>query len=194
MPEGDWIALVELYGVYAAAFTVGVGLITFIYKKGIKPLYNHIKTCYSIADKIDHIFQEFRPNGGISIKDKIDKIDTNLIYMGERQRALLADVEFAHCEMDTEGRCIWINRTYTRLVERIPSEILGNGWHNCIAANEREFVLKSWFDSVKDDRELSINFNFETPSGELRPVRGTSYKMTNPEGETIGFMGKLTIL
>jgi len=194
MPEGNWETLVNLYGVYAAISAALIPALIYVYRKGIKPLYTHVRNCLAITDKIDLIFEEMIPNGGTSIKDKVDNIDSNINYLGERQRALLADSDLAYCEMDTEGKCTWINRTYTRLVERSPSEILGHGWHNCVAQKERENVLKAWFDSVEEDRELSINFNFETPEGNLRSVKGTSYKMTNPEGETIGFMGVLKTL
>jgi len=194
MPEGNWETLINLYAIYIGISAALIPALIFVYKKGIKPLYIHLRNCMSMTDKIDLIFEEMIPNGGTSIKDKVDKINSKIDYLGERQRALLSDSDLAHCEMDSEGKCTWINRAYTRLVERIPSEILGHGWHNCIAQKEREHVLKAWFDSVEEDRELSINFNFETPNGDLKPVRGISYKMATPEGETIGFVGVLRSL
>jgi len=195
MPEeGLWTRLAELYDIYIIITIVLIPTLIFIWKKGIKPLFTQLQVCFNTSDKIEHIFQELMPNGGTSLKDRVDRTYDTVNYIGERQRALLSDDGIAHCEMDAEGKCTWINRTYARLVERTPSEVMGNGWHNCIAPKERERVVKAWFDSVKEDREISIDFNFETPTGELKLVRGMSYKMTNPEGETIGFMGKLTVL
>jgi len=71
---------------------------------------------------------------------------------------------------------------------------MGHGWHNCIAQDERDYVITACNTALKENRELSITFNFETPCGELRKVRGSSYKMTNPKGDTMGFLGKLIIL
>lgn len=153
-----------------------------------------VKSFWDTIDKIDIIFDEITPNGGKSIKDKIDNIDSSLILVSERLRAFLSDTIDAHFETDAKGLCTRVNRTYTRLVERGTSEILGNGWHNCIYQEDRENVIKAWEDAVKEKRELSINFRFETPSGKVIPVRGTSYKMTNDKGEVIGYLGKLKVV
>ena len=194
MSEGEWISLIQNYGAYTTALAAIASFLILIYKKGIKPVIRHFQEWNSMIEKINHIFYEITPNGGTSIKDKIDNINTGLISVIERQRALLADAEDAYFETDMEGTCTWINRTYTRLVERNPSEILGHGWHNCVALSDRDNVIKSWYTAVKEDRELTINFSFETPSGEKKPVMGSSYKMINPEGDIIGYMGRLIIL
>jgi len=194
MPEGNWIAYLELYGIYIVAISALIPFLVYAYKKGIKPVIMHIVNCYTMSQKIDQIFEEMIPNGGTSIKDKIDKIDTRLTLVGERLRAHFADVNEAHFETDTEGLCTRVNRTYTRMVERDPSEVLGHGWQNCVHPDDRERVTESWYDSVDEDRELSINFRFETPSGKVIPVSGTSYKMIDDEGDIIGYLGKLKIV
>lgn len=184
-------SLVEDYAIYAASISAIISALIVIYRKAVKPVIKHFKEWYDMMDKIDYIFKEVKPNEGSSIKDKIDQIDLGLTFVGERFRAYLADSKEAHFETDAEGNCTRVNRTYTRLVEREPSEILGQGWQNCISQQDRQYVVDAWQHAVDDHRELTLNFHFETPSGTIIPVRGTSYKMVNQKGEVIGYLGKV---
>jgi len=194
MSEEVFRNLIQDYAIYVAGVSTIIGGLIVVYKKVIKPVIKHFQQWYDMTDKIDKIFEELTPNGGTSIKDKIDKIDKDLILYKEVQRALLQESEFAHFEMDADGNYIWVNRTYTRLVERTPSELMGHGWYNCVAQDEREAVIAACMNSIKENRELSMTFNFETPSGKKIKVRGGSYKMTDQKGDTIGFFGRLRVL
>lgn len=186
-------SLIENYAVYIASISAIISGIYLIYRKVVKPVFEYVKEWRKTAIQVEKIFEELTPNGGTSVKDKIDKIDTSLTYVSERLRAYLADVSEAHFETDAQGNYIRVNRTYTRLVGREPSEVLGKGWHNCIYQDDRESVIQAWEDSIDDSRELVIRFRFETPSGEIVPVRGTSYKMISDTGEVIGFLGKIIV-
>jgi len=194
MSEGIWASIVQDYPVYITGAAAGVSGLVVIYKKVLKPMFNTVKSFWQTIDKIDTIFEEITPNGGRSVKDRVNKTYHELTFVSERLRAFLADTKDAHFETDAEGNCTRVNRTYTRLVERETSEIIGNGWHNCVLQEDRESVVRAWDDAVDDARELTINFRFETPSGKIIPVRGTSYKMTNDQGEVIGFLGKIQVL
>jgi len=194
MSEGFWGGIIQDYAIYLAAVSAIISSLIVVYRKAIKPMLKAVTHYYAAIEKIDKIFEEMRPNGGTSIKDKIDRIDHGLTFVGERLRAYLADADEAHFETDADGNCTRVNRTYTRLVERETSEILGHGWHNCVYQKDREHVTSAWYDAVDDDRELSLNFRFETPSGKIIPVKGVSYKMTNDEGVVIGYLGKIRIL
>jgi PAS domain S-box-containing protein len=193
MPEGLGTSLIQDYAIYAASISTILGALLLIYKKVVKPVYKHFTEWYDMIEKIDKIFIELTPNGGTSTKDKIIRIDTNLTLVGERLRAYLTDTEIAHFETDMNGYCTSVNRTYTRLVERESSEILGHGWHNCVYQKDRDYVIKAWERAVLENRELSISFRFETPSGKLIPIRASSYKMTDSKGETIGYLGKIKL-
>lgn len=146
------------------------------------------------AAKIDIIFEELTPNGGTSVKDKIDKIGHQLTLVTERQKAGAADHVDALFETDPEGNCYWINRTYARLVKRLPSELMGHGWQNAIAQEDREAVVDGWYKAAKEDREFIMDFNFETPDGQLIPAKVRSYRMTDSRGVTVGFYGQIKVL
>lgn len=189
MPDGFWTELIQNYAAYAAAGSGALAVLIYIYQKGIKPVLKAIREYNSLLDKVDKIFEEISPNGGTSIKDKVDSVDRKLTLVSERQRASDVDSVKAKFETDPIGNCIWVNRTYARLVERTPSELMGHGWQNAIASVDRDLVVKNWYDAANEDREFTMDFNFETPSGELIPCRAKSYRMTDSGGKTVGYSG-----
>lgn len=194
MSNGIWSSLIQDYAAYATTASIAFGALIFIYRKGIKPMVKAVQSYYSLVSKVDAIFEEITPNGGKSIKDKIDKIDNDVTLLSERQKARDADDTLARFESDPEGNCTWINRTYARLTQRLPSELMGHGWQNAIAQSEREHVVNEWQTSVKEDREFTLDFNFETPNGSLIPCKVRSYKMTDPGGKIIGYYGTINQL
>lgn len=184
-------SLIQNYAIYAASISAILSALLIVYKKVVKPMIQHFKQWYDMLDKVDAIFEEITPNGGKSIKDKIDKIDKRLMLVGERFRTYIADGE-AYFEADVKGNVTHVNRTYTRLVGRDASEVLGQGWQNVVAHKDRERVVKAWEGSLDDGRELTIELDFERPSGRMIPIRAQTYKMVTDEGEIVGYIGKVT--
>ena len=184
---GEW-------SVYITSASALVGFLIFMHRKVFGPLYTMFKTQHSIAEKIDFIFEELKPNSGKSIRDVINRIEKGLISASGFQKALLADHEDALFETDSEGNCIWMNRTYIRLVERTPAEILGHGWQNTIAQEIRKEFVEDWYSAVTEDREFTRDFSFETPSGRIIPVKVRSYKIPDSSGKSIGYLGYITVL
>jgi len=194
MSEDIWNNLISDYAVYIAAASAIISGLIMIYKKVIKPMIKAVASYYKTIEKIDKIFEEITPNGGTSIKDKVDDIYHNLALVQQVQEAMAADTKQAHFRTDSDGNCVWVNRTYTRTVGRDVSEILGHGWQNAISQDDREEVVAEWYKSVKENREFSMEFNFETPTGKLVKSKVRSYKLVNPRGEILGYYGNCSIL
>ena len=187
----DWVTDLPIFITAASA---GLGVIIFLWKKVIKPLCIMFKTHVQNAEKINFIFEELKPNGGQSIIDAINRIESGLNAANGFQKALLADHEDALFETDSEGNCTWMNRTYSRLVERTPAELTGHGWQNAISQEDRVDFVEEWYSAVSEDREFTRDFRFETPRGKLIPVKVRSYKIPDSTGQTIGYLGYVKLL
>lgn len=195
MLEGEAInAIIENFGVIGASVSAIITGVIIIYKKVIVPTINHFKEWYTMLDKIEVIYEEHTPNDGGSIKDKIDKINTKVDYIGERQKSLLQEHEYALVETNAKGEVVWVNRTYTRLVQRERSEVMGTGWINVIAQEDKERVWNEWEQAVAAKREINLYFNFETPGGKKIPVKAKSYILTNDSEEILGYLACVEIL
>ncbi len=194
MSEEISTSLIQNYAIYGAAISAVISSIILIYKRVVKPLVKHFSNWYDMMNKVDKIFDELTPNGGTSIKDKIDRMDSGLALVQQVQQAMAADTESALFRTDSEGRCVWVNRTYTRIVGMNLAEVLGHGWQNAIAQEEREIVVAEWYKSVEENREFSMNYNFETPDGVKTLCKCRSYKLVDSKGDLIGYWGNCIIL
>ena len=81
-------------------------------------LKNQLLSIKRVHDQVDTIFKEITPNGGGSIKDKINLISeqmkantdmTEKIFL--RQRWILDNREEPIFESTDDGRCVWVNKT-----------------------------------------------------------------------------------
>lgn len=194
MPEGDFTSLIQDYAIYVAGISAIISGIIVIYKKAIKPMVKAVTSYYRTIEKIDKIFEEVTPNGGTSIKDKIDKMDHSLALIQQVQDAMAADTTAALFRTDSEGNCVWVNRTYTRTAGRDVSELMGHGWQNAVAQEDRDHIVEEWYTSVKENREFSLEFNFETPTGHKTRAKVRSYKLVDSKGEILGYFGNCQLL
>jgi len=190
----EWFTIAEIVGLlagFAAGMRVLWSLGKYLKKKwkkmfGLDALKTNIDT---LSDQMSFLVSEMHPNGGTSIRDALDRIEDQISLTSERSRGRWLDAPEMLFETDDEGEYIWVNRTYTRGVQRSLVELLGSGWVNVIAIEDRETVVASWYKAVKEDREFDMEFNFRTPDGVSFPIHCRSYKMTDRFGEPIGYLG-----
>ena len=108
--------------------TFVLGFIVALYKF-LKISYVFLKKQYeritSLHNKVDVIFKEVTPNGGSSIKDKINSLSqqmTENTQMTEkifhRQRWILDNRDEPIFESSEDGKCIWVNSSYMKLLKR----------------------------------------------------------------------------
>jgi len=189
-----------------SAIVAGLGLLSIIWKglslvfKNLQQKYNHLE---EIHGKVEKIFSELTPNHGSSIKDKIDsldgrmnKIDENLVKNNDltekifyRQRWILDNQDAAVFESDIHGKCIWANVHYLRLIKRNMEFVLGNGWKNIIAQEDRDRVIKNWEMCVQNGINSEDTFTMVDSEGKTHKVFCSATKTDDS-----GYIGSLKIL
>lgn len=197
----DWNVVIEIGKVVGGA-AVALAAIWKVAPKIWKSMCGWIMNDLNLqitkmSEDITFIVSELRLNGGTSVKDAINRneatllrIEANLSLANERQRARMLDTPEMIFETDVNGDCVWVNRTYTRTVQRAMPELLGKGWVNGIASDEREGVVSEWYKSVEEDREFEMDFSFQTPDGIMIPITCRSYRMRDQStGRIIGYLG-----
>ncbi len=146
----------------------------------------------AVAVQLKLIVAELHPNGGASIRDSLNRIETRQVLQEQRQKAILSDMSVGVFETDAEGHCIWANRKYLRMTGRTLAEVAGSGWTNIIASEDRDRVVKGWADSIDEQREFEDEYYIATPEGVKTKVRAQSYRMDQQNGSPIGYLGMLT--
>lgn len=159
-------------------------------------LKNQINAIRKVHDQIDIIFKEITPNGGGSIKDKInqmsDQMNTNTVMTEKiflRQRWILDNRDEPIFESSDDGTCIWVNKPYLKLIKQDYGYVLGNGWKNCIHEEDRERVINLWNDCIKDGRMYEDEYRIIDSTGKSIRVECVSVKT-----DKHGYIGSIKVL
>ena len=95
-----------------------------------------------ITEQLGFVVAEMKLNGGSSIKNHLCRIEDYVVLTNEIQHARMLDADDMIFRTDPEGNCQWVNRTYARAVQRLPQELVGHGWANAIAEDQRDRVVE----------------------------------------------------
>lgn len=157
-----------------------------IFNRAIRPIFFKILGIGTLASDLSFIVKEFKPNGGSSLRDVVNRIQiaqekkTLLLY------TLLLDYEHGIFECDAAGICIWANLKMNQVAG---TNMLGADWIGAIAPQQRNEFRAEWLASLVDKRTLVSNVEFVHEDGDrvkvnckIRPMRGAS-------GEVIGWLG-----
>jgi PAS domain S-box-containing protein len=140
------------------------------------------------------IASEMTPNGGKSIKDVVNKIETRVnqidarqVLNSERVRALSTDAPVGVQEFDADGKLIWANRTYLRMISRDLTEVLGYGWINSVLPEDRDSVKTDWLESVRQGSAYENEYRTIKPDGTITRISARATIMRSND-EVIGFV------
>jgi PAS domain S-box-containing protein len=137
----------------------------------ISPVKNEYQKITGLHAKLEEaiplihkISGEFTCNGGSTLKDAINRVESKLSGHEARIEVLLSNSSLATFESDLNGKFVNVNREWRHLVDAETSEILGDAWIQGVIPADRDLVRQEWSKSVAEKRE----FNFKTKMGSVR--------------------------
>lgn len=171
----------------------------FIYlEKSVSNISKNLTTLIATTAKIE---AETRVNGGSSLKDSsarqervLEQIATKVNYMDQKIKVSLDESAQGIFECDAEGLCTYVNRTYTRTLNKTPEESYGNGWINNVHPEDREKVFESWRMAVENKIEFKDEYRMITSSGNVLNVSGSSKLIRDGSQNVVGYLGTITFL
>lgn len=171
-----------------------------------------IKQVFKVLEDIKKLEHEFRPNGGSSMRDQIDKlvIQSNQAYdahvhlrnkfdtlensvgaIAARQWALVATQPAPVFETNAKGECIRANTSYLNLVERDFEQIKGYGWELCLHPDDKEMVIEEWSEAVGKDRPFELTFRIRAAlTGRNYRVQCMAHPYHDHNGDVLGYLGR----
>ncbi|MEG4351450.1 PAS domain S-box protein [Microcoleus sp. LAD1_D3] len=90
---------------------------------------------------------------------------------------------------DFEGRYTYANPRCQAICGLSLTELLGEGWENCIHPEDSDRVLVRWLDYTRQGGEYAIEYRLQTPEGIVRWINVCSSPMFSDSGELIGYVG-----
>lgn len=147
-----------------------------------------------LAAGISDIKNEFKPNGGGSQTDKLDK----LLEMAEFQKsffhATLETHNTAVFRTDESGGIVWVNRTFCRLMGVTPAEVMQFGWVNIIDDEHeegyRDKVVTMWLHAVKNKREFNETIYYKATNGKRFAAHAVAFVISANYG-MFGHFGEI---
>jgi len=203
----DWNPLIEIgkvIGGVAVAITAIWQLIPRIWGRLTGWMMHEMQEQITkMSEDISYIVSELKTNGGTSLRDAIDRTNTEHVGLYktlsnietlvennvEVQRARMDNDEQMIFLTDAKGNITWVNRSYSRHTGRTINEVKGSGWINVLHPAGREACVEEWYDSVKHNREFERVCDLVDTAGVQFRVDVRSYKMTDSDNKTTGYMG-----
>jgi diguanylate cyclase (GGDEF)-like protein/PAS domain S-box-containing protein len=93
---------------------------------------------------------------------------------------------------DPEGRCIYVNEQYTRMLRTTPERCLGWGWTAHLLPDERDAGLADWIATVKSGVVFRGEARMLRGDGTEVWVVGQAQPELGPDGKVLGYVGSLT--
>jgi PAS domain S-box-containing protein len=187
------------------AILISIGILKWAQSK-----YNHfrnnretfrnleIEQNKELMKQIKDIKDEVKPNGGLSLNDKVTDIgkhlvtiDAQLVDLKIGQRNSLDLMDIAYWESDSQGRVTYVSVAMCEILGCTQIDILDSSWMGLIDHQDRERVIKEWADSVKYASEFNCTYNYKRPDGYFQKVQAIAIHHKNEKGVVEHTKGKI---
>lgn len=118
-----------------------------------------------IAKKLDDLAEQFKPNGGSSIKDSLNRIELKQASNENITSFLINSLEVPMFKTDSSGLFIWASRAYCNISGRPSEDLVGWGWVSCINNEDVERVRTKWRLSIEEKRIFEDKHVIVRPDG-----------------------------
>lgn len=167
-----------------------VGTIYGFYRLVIKPLYALLKKLRTSFEILEKMHEEFKPNGGASLRDAVNRIEAKLLIEQHARRAMSMAMDVGMFETDGQGMCTWVNQYYTDLTGLASEDAKNFGWVTGLFEDDRERVVEEWTSAVKQKRVFKLEYGMiNSRNSEYAKVHCTAFPITTIKGDVIGFIG-----
>ncbi|WP_100897895.1 response regulator [Nostoc flagelliforme] len=111
----------------------------------------------------------------------------------QRYATLTKAAPVAIFRLDNAGNCIYVNDRWSDLTGKSTQAALGMGWAEAIYPEDRDRILKEWYEAELEQTELFYNEGRHLrPDGSINWFDCYLLRETNASGVIIGYIGTLT--
>lgn len=96
--------------------------------------------------------KEFKPNGGSSIKDSLNRLEISVAATRQTSLTLASVIGVAYFQADSEGSYVYVSRDWQRLAGMFAEDALGTGWTTSIHPDDKIAIVASWEEAVESGR------------------------------------------
>lgn len=182
----------DFFNSWVSFALAAIALIGALYRFVVKPSMTMYKYVRDRDQKLNQILLELNTNGGSSIKDQLNRIESRQLFSEHISKATMASLGIGCWKSNSDGQFIEASSLFCRITGRTETEILGSTWSTWIHHDDRENVFDEWMRCVEEEIEFSMDYRYVRPDGTIVPCHGSSYPIFNDKKQIIGFLGILT--
>lgn len=183
----------------AAAGALGAGWrgwARVVRPKIVEPINQHFKridemagTVLALSRDVKQVRDAVGPNGGKSLADALGRLETTMYHHDARQRMLMSALASPVFECDTHGLCVHANRALLNALDCTREELMGWEWVNFIDEPDRDRVMRSWHNAVKDNRSFYERLHYRLKDGRVWYVLVDAQPVRDQRGHVFGWFG-----
>lgn len=177
----EWLSLLAPFGLVGGA----------LWKFWLQKRFEEGRDLYN---KIQKIAEEFRPNGGSTLRDAVNRIEMQVTIQDQKTLAIIKSLPLGTWIANEKGKTIDLNKSYCKITGRTESELKGDNWSNWIIPSQKEDVFEEWLRCVNNDINFDAEFSFVLPSGNTQKVHAIAYQIKDPSGKLVGFLGTMSAI
>jgi len=190
MDLGNWESITAIG---ASCLAVGGALWATI----LRPMFRLFKKSMSelacipqLVTDVSDIKMEVRPNGGMSLRDSVERIELRQLLDSQIIGSILSSQAVAFFRADERGLLVEASRPLCKLMQRSEAELIGNKWLSWVTQDQREEVHTEWVDAVENARDFDKRFDVFNDSGDIMHIHAKAYQLVNRrKRETLGYFG-----
>jgi len=138
-------------------------------REEIARIVSHIE---DMSQKLEKVSKELQPNGGGSIKDQVKQIANDIKIIRVEKDATFYLSKEPSFKSDGKGHYTSVNYSLAQLIGVSESELIGLGWLNYIALEDKDRIWREWENIIESGKEISLFYGIKNPTTmEVIPVK-----------------------
>lgn len=109
-----------------------------------------------------------------------------------RFRTLADNTPVGIFQTDADGQTIYVNEKWMEYTGLTFEEVMGEGWVKAVHPEDRDMLLKNWYDKKAVHNESSSEYRLIDKKGTTRWVSGKAVPLYDNEGVLAGYLGTIS--
>jgi PAS domain S-box-containing protein len=110
----------------------------------------------------------------------------------KKYRTLATVVPIGIFHTDSQGNCLYVNKTWCEIAGISAEEAKGDGWVAALHPEDKEFIFTEWNKATNENRPFQCEYRFQPAGGVARWVLGQAIVEKGENGEVVGYVGSIT--
>lgn len=152
--------------------------------------YENLK---SVDKKLDELIEQFKPNGGATIKDSLNRIELKQASNENITSFLINSLDVPMFKTDSNGLLIWVSKAYSEIYSSNTNDLMDWGWLTCIHNEDVDRVRIKWKHSIEEKRIFDDTYRIIGATGKITSVHAKAAP-TFFNNKIAGWIGALEII